>query len=173
MKNLYLRSLLFIGLLIGFSFVGISAQKLQQNPNNPKNNLRQHKLLQALGLSKEQIQQIRRINADKKMQMGEAQMRLRQATRKLDQAIYADNANDEEVQNRLREVQTAQSEIIKIRFSTEFEVRKILNAEQLNKFRQIRQQFMERMNDADNPLPQNETQNPPLDKRRFQKRRNN
>lgn len=175
MKNLYFKSLIFIGLLIAFSVAGVSAQNLQQqNRQKPKNNLRQQKLLQALGLSAEQIRQIRRINGEKKIQMGEAQARMRLATRNLDQAIYSDGANEEEIQSRLNEVQAAQSEIIKIRFLTEFEVRKILTAEQLNKFRQLRQQFIERMNEADNQTPAGETQNPPpFNKRRFQKRQIN
>ena len=176
MKISYLRSLFFICFLIGFSVVGVSAQNAQPNPKNTKNNFRQGKLLQSLGLSKEQIQQIRRINGEKRIQINEAQMRLRQANRNLDQAIYADNVNEAEIQNRLKEVQNAHAEVIRIRALTELEVRKILTAEQLNKFLQMRRQVLERMNNGDNPSvsPPDEMQNPPsFNKRRFQRRQNN
>lgn len=175
MKSLCLKSLFIVGLLIVFSSAVISAQTLQQNPKNPPNNLRQPKLLQALGLSKEQIQQIRRINGERKISMGDAQMRLREATQKLDQAIYAESPDETEVQNRLKDVQAAQGEVMRIRFLTEFEIRKILTAEQLNKFTQLRQQFMERVQNGDNlPPPPDEMQNPPpFNKRRIQMRPKN
>src|SRR5687768_7878539 len=50
--------------------------------------------LRQLGLSREQIQQIRRMNMARKPIMDEAQQRFREAMRALDAAIYADSVND-------------------------------------------------------------------------------
>jgi Spy/CpxP family protein refolding chaperone len=75
----------------------------------------------------------------------EAQQKWREANRRLDQAIYADNADETEIQARLKDAQAAQAELIKIRSATEFAVRQILTPDQLVKFRDIRRRFMERM----------------------------
>ena len=65
-----------------------------------------------LGLSPDQMRQIRRLNIERKPRMEAVQKRLRSANRSLDEAIYADNANDFDVQARVKEVQAAQSELI-------------------------------------------------------------
>jgi len=98
-------------------------------------------LLKELGLTPEQLQQIRRMNQARRPLMEEAGRRVREANRSLDMAIYADTLNEEDVAARLREFQLAQAEVAKLRFRGELELRKILNPEQLNKFRQLRDQF--------------------------------
>lgn len=144
-------------------------------PNKQGDRGRRPNLLAELGLSPEQRQQIRRLNADKKLIVRDAQQRLREANRNLDRAIYADNVNEAEVQARLKDVQTAQAELIKIRFTNELAVRKILTGEQIAKFRALRQQFMQRMDADVNQPPQNMRQNlkQPLKLRGRQMRRNN
>ncbi|MBC7901365.1 MAG: hypothetical protein H7070_15080 [Saprospiraceae bacterium] len=103
----------------------------QQRPN----------LLRELGLLPEQIRQIRRINMERKPLMEAAQIRLRQANRDLDLAIYADDVRDEDVRLRLNDFQAAQAEVAKIRFASELAIRKLLAPEQLVKFRELRQGF--------------------------------
>ena len=98
-------------------------------------------LLLQLGLSREQIQQIRRLNAERKPMMEDAQRRFREANRALDEAIYADQVNDIDVQSRLKDVQVAQAEVANIRYTNELSVRKILTTEQLVRFRELRQKF--------------------------------
>ena len=98
-------------------------------------------LLRHLGLTREQIQQIRRINAERKPLMDAAQQRLRQATKQLDDAIYADTVAEGEFQERLKNVQQAQAEVSRVRFSTEFAIRRVLTAEQLGKFREMHDRF--------------------------------
>jgi Spy/CpxP family protein refolding chaperone len=101
-------------------------------------------LLAALGLSPEQVQQIRRINQERRPAMMLAQRRMREANRALDMAIYRDAAvNDEEFQTRLKEVQAAQSDLARLRFETELSVRRILTQDQLVRFRDLRRQFAE------------------------------
>ncbi|MFM9905252.1 MAG: Spy/CpxP family protein refolding chaperone [Pyrinomonadaceae bacterium] len=111
-------------------------QAVQNQPQDVRGNA-----LRQLGLSKEQIQQIRRLNMERKPLMDEAQRRFREANRALDEAIYADQVNDADVQNRLREVQLSQAEVAKVRYMNELSVRRILTQEQLIRFRELRQRF--------------------------------
>lgn len=154
MKKFNFLSLIFAGLLLTFTFSTVNAQDEPpiDAPKPPFDAQRRPNLLQELGLTQEQRQQIRRLNAEKQPMMREAQMRLRQANRNLDQAIYADNVDETEIQTRLKEAQLAQAEVTKIRALTELAVRKILTPEQLVKFREVRRQFTERMENRQNQL---------------------
>lgn len=100
-------------------------------------------LLAELGLSPEQVQQIRRMNRERRPAMMLAQRRVHEANRTLDMAIYRDTVNDEEFQSRLKEVQAAQSDLARLRFENELAVRRILTADQLVRFREIRRRFEE------------------------------
>jgi len=100
-------------------------------------------LLRELGLSQDQVREIRRLNQQRRPQMNAAAQRLRLANRALDEAIYTDTVNDEDFQLRLREFQAAQSEIARIRFESEMNVRRILTPEQLSRFRELRRRFAE------------------------------
>ncbi len=142
MKNLNFKSLFVLIVLLFASFAFVSAQNLQERPNDEKN--RPMELFRRLGLSREQIQEIRRINQEKQPLMREAQKRLGDANRDLDIAIYADTINETQIQTRLKEVQAAHDEVIKIRSSMEFAIRKVLTAEQLANFRQMREEMMRR-----------------------------
>lgn len=152
MKKFTFFSFLLIGFLSGFS-LPVNAQETPpdaapkdfQRPKRSRPNL-----LRELGLSPEQMQAIRRLNAEKKVQIEEAQRRLTEARRSLDAAIYAENANEAAVAERLREFQDAQAEVAKIRTATEFEIRKILTPEQVARFREIRRRFGEKRDNFQN-----------------------
>lgn len=145
--------LLVVGLLALASCVGVIAQddrpegpppeEMQRPPGPPPQDDRGD-VLRELGLSQEQVQQIRRLNAERRPLMQEAQRRMREANRALDEAIYADEINEATVQARLKDVHAAQGEVARIRFMNEFAVRKILTPEQLVRFRELRAQFEER-----------------------------
>ncbi len=144
MRKFNLLSLMCLVLL----FAASSATVKAQNNPPPDEEMRQTvpprpNLMAQLGLTQDQIKQIRQINQAKKPQMRAAQDRLREANRNLDQAIYADVANDVEIQARLKDVQAAHAEVIKIRSLTELAVRKILSPDQLAKFRDVREKFAE------------------------------
>lgn len=148
MKKFDCISFIFTILLVIVSFSAVKAQdetpSQDASPEN-FNQARRPNLLAELDLSPNQIQQIRRINADKRPLVREAQQKWREANRRLDKAIYADNANEAEIQVRLKDAQNAQAELTKIRSATEYAVRQILTPDQLVKFREIRQSFKERM----------------------------
>lgn len=98
-------------------------------------------LLRELGLSTDQLQQLRRINRERKPLMEQAAQRLREANRNLDAVIYADNLDENELQVRLKEFHSAQAEIARLRFMGELQVRRVLTPEQLVKFRELRARF--------------------------------
>ncbi|MEP6902124.1 MAG: Spy/CpxP family protein refolding chaperone [Actinomycetota bacterium] len=162
MKKLHFLSLVFVGLLIFLTFSTVNAQEPvtpdNQNPNTTTT-VRPFKIFEELGLTREQIQQIRRINQERKPIMQEAQLHWREANRNLDSAIYSDNTTDEEVQTRMKEAQIAQTDLIKARALTEYQIRKILTPEQLIKFRQLREQLMQRINELKNRNNQNNPNN--------------
>ena len=141
-------------LLTAFAFSTVRAQDETPTDTPPQNFNQQRRpnLLAELDLTKNQIQEIRRINQDSKSKRQEAHQRVIEAQKALDRAIYADSADEAEIQTLLKNFQTAQAEVFKIKAMTEFAVRNILTPEQLVKFREIRQRFMERM---ENFKPQN------------------
>lgn len=110
------------------------------------------RMLRQLGLSREQLQRLMRVNRERKPIMDAAQARLRAATKALDDAIYADQLNEVEVQARLKDMQLAQAEVFRIRFMNEIAVRRLLTQEQLVRFRNMRQRF-ERMQERNNSAP--------------------
>lgn len=128
-----------------FSFSSVKAQEELTNDDAPKQNLNQAKrpsLLAELNLSPDQVRQIRVINRANQPLQREAQRRLRDAKSDLDEAIYADNSDETNVQAKLKAVHVAQAEVIKLRSTTEFAVRRVLTPEQLVKFREVRRRFM-------------------------------
>lgn len=88
-------------------------------------------VLQQLGLTQDQIRQIRKTNMERRPLLIEAQAKVREANRSLDDAIYSDTVDEQLVKDRLRQAQLAQSEVIKLRFMNEFAIRQILTPEQL------------------------------------------
>jgi Spy/CpxP family protein refolding chaperone len=123
----------------------VAAQETRSGDNPPMEANRPHdiraNLHQSLGLSTEQIQQIRQINVDRRPLMEAAQKQLRLANRSLDTAIYADQINEMEIEARLKDVQAAQEELSRVQYSNELSVRRILTPEQLARFRELRQRF--------------------------------
>lgn len=174
MKPLIFKSLIFFGSLLIFSAAFVNAQNIQERPPVERPNVRPQRLLEQLNLSREQIQQIRRIYEEKQPLIREAQDRLRDTNRALDLAIYADTANEEEIKKRMNEVQMAQAEVVKLRSTTEFEVRKVLTPEQLAKFRKLREDFAQQTEQRrmENEERQNQRRNDQNPRQRRNNRRN-
>lgn len=98
-------------------------------------------MLDRLGLTAEQVGRLRKMNVERRPKMEMARMRLAEANRLLDEAIYADTFDRNLFDTRLRDVQNAQNEILKLRFESELAVRQILTPEQLAKFREMRDRY--------------------------------
>ena len=158
--NKILSAKLILVLIIVFASVGIAAAQdtpppegMRPNLNGPPPDGKRPNLMRELGLSVDQMQQIRRINQTRKPQMDEAMKRLRDANRALDEAIYADNVDDSAFQTRLKELQQAQSEVARLRFTSELAIRKVLTPDQLARFRELRRRFEEAIPNRQGPPP--------------------
>lgn len=128
---------MIVGLFAGAGLAQATDQRVSADtPGDFRTNA-----LRQLGLSRNQLQRIRRLNVERKPLMDAAQMRLRKANRALDDAIYSDNATEADVQARLKEFQIAQADVARLRFMNEYGVRRILTPEQLVRFRDLRQRF--------------------------------
>lgn len=112
-------------------------------------------LKRELRLTPEQMRQIRTLNVEMRPRMRDAQIAYRLARRDLDEAIYADDLNEEVLRSRLRAVNEAQAEVNRLRAFSEVSVRRILTPEQLVRFRELRQRFARqaerRMHHPDRP----------------------
>lgn len=112
-------------------------------PGGPPPDDMRPNILQELGLTREQFQSVRRLNADRKPLEQAARQRFQEANRALNMAIYGDSVDDAAFRTRLSEFQAAQAELARIKFSKELEIRKLLTPEQLVRFREIRRRFAE------------------------------
>jgi Spy/CpxP family protein refolding chaperone len=170
MKKINYLSLILTLALTVLAFTSVNAQD-EFAPENKRANqgARPFKIMQELGLTPEQIQQIRAINRERKPFMKDAQQRWQTARRSLDAAIYADDSSDEQVKQLTKEAIAAQGEWLKERTLTEYLIRKVLTPEQLVKFRQLRAEQMERNREFKQENPNNE---PPRRMNRFQQRKN-
>lgn len=132
--------------VIAFTGLSVSAQPpSSERPGRERRQAgeRRPNLMAELGLSPEQMQQIKTLNAERRPLMQQAQRRLREANRALDAAIYADTVNDAEVSARMADYYAAQNDAASLRFNNELAVRKILTPEQLLRFRELRKRFAE------------------------------
>ncbi len=151
----FVATLIFVSISAGQDGKPADAQPDPQRPvANQQQDIRAY-VLRQLGLSREQIQQIRRMNAERKPQMEEANKRFRESNRALDEAIYADNVVETDVQARLRDVQLVQAEVMRLRFMNELAVRRMLTPEQLIRFRDLRQRFEKARDSIQNARPLN------------------
>ncbi len=112
----------------------------------PVSNAAQSKpnLIRMLNLSPDQIAQVRSINKEMGVLMAQAAKRLREAKIALDQAIYSDVPDENNVEIRLAEFSQAQADVAKTRAIIEFRIRKVLTQEQLTKFRDLRAELAEK-----------------------------
>ncbi len=153
----------FIALLINVTAVlGVIAQGGGPPPNGGNefgSGQNRPNLLQELGLNRNQVQQIKRINSERGPQTQIARKRLDDANLALDEAIYGDTYNESEIQARLKEAQSAQSELNRIRTFTETAIRNMLTPEQLVRFRKLRNDFKARPREMRRP-PNQEDGNP-------------
>ncbi len=144
MKMKYLNLFLILTASVLIASVPVNAQDgrpPQDQTDRP--GARRPNLLAELGLSREQIRQIREINRGRRPAMQEAQIRMREATRNLDVAIYGNVVSETDFQLRLTEFHAAQAKLARLRFESELAVRKVLTPDQLVRFRDLRHRLVE------------------------------
>ncbi len=146
MKKSNFLFLMFASLIVCFSCSQSFGQdEMPLNTDTQKlNNLRRRGVLEELNLSQTQVREIRRINQEKRFSLRQAQTRLREANKNLDAAIYDDSFDERDIQSKIKELQLAQAEMIKLRSSTELAIRRLLEPAQLSKFREVRRNFIQK-----------------------------
>lgn len=149
----YLLAIVTVGVFAASAFGqngGVSGAGPQATPNQMvkvQNDGRQ-KLLTQLGLSRDQIRQLRMLNQGRRAIMEAAQLRVREATKFLDDEIYNVVLDEADVDAKVKDLQLAQAEITKLRATNEVAVRKILTADQLVRFRELRDRFEQNRQDT-------------------------
>jgi Spy/CpxP family protein refolding chaperone len=102
-------------------------------------------LVRQLNLSRAQRLQLREIRRQREPEARELVRRVRLARRSLDEAIYSDAAEDSLVEQRAGELAAAQAALLRLRAATELKIRRVLTAEQLKTFRELRLQAQRRL----------------------------
>ncbi|MEZ5347034.1 MAG: Spy/CpxP family protein refolding chaperone [Pyrinomonadaceae bacterium] len=142
-KETFIFAAFIIGLFAGSVFSQARQQFTNDLDDGPPNANR-NQVMRELGLSRDQLIEIRRINQETRPQKEAAGEKFREAKNALDIAVYADNVDETEVREKLRAVSEAQAEMTRINTFHELQVRKVLTIEQLKKFREFRKKFAER-----------------------------
>lgn len=101
-------------------------------------------LIRTLGLTPDQLAQIRAIRERNREERRLANERLRSAHQALDEAIYADAPSEAVIEERARELAAAQAASVRLRALTELGIRRVLTPEQLSTLRTLRQRQSER-----------------------------
>lgn len=134
-------------LLVMFSFsIFAHAQTSPENDAMPeaRGENGRRTLLQALNLTSEQQNEIRRISTESAGERRQLQQRWQLARRALDEAIYSSTADEALIEMRAREAADAQAAIIRMRALTEHRIRRVLTLEQLQTLRELRARFPRR-----------------------------
>lgn len=126
--------LLLIAASAGFS----RSMNQEQRPGGPpvapaKDPIRQ------LNLSPEQLERIRAIREQQKEERFAIHQRLREANLELERVLDSDNPDEDLVEQRLRDVATAQAASMRMRVLSEVRIRRVLTPEQLSTLRTLRQ----------------------------------
>ena len=96
--------------------------------------------IEQLRLTPDQLQRIRAINRQLKDERAAINQRLRESNRALQDALDAEKLDENLLAERMREVNLAQGEQLRMRIQTEVRIRGVLNPEQLATLRSIRAQ---------------------------------
>lgn len=96
--------------------------------------------IRQLNLTPEQREQIRAIREGNREERAAINQRVREANRLLEEGLDADTPDEALIDQRVRDLVTAQAAAIRMRILTEVRIRKVLTAEQLVTLRSLRMQ---------------------------------
>lgn len=93
-----------------------------------------------LNLSPEQREKIRAIREQLRDERAAINQRLRETNKTLEDALDADNPNESQLENLMRDVAAAQAAAMRLRILNEVRIRRVLTPEQLVTWRRLRQE---------------------------------
>ena len=147
-KSIKLAALAATVMLFGLGG-GIAAQTTQTENSSPMGQTQTADLpanqmtdLRPLDLKPDQIQKIREINRELKDERQAANFNVRQAQRRLTEAVESPSPDESLIAQRSREVAAAQANTIRLRSVTEARILQVLTPEQRTKLREMRQRNM-------------------------------
>jgi Spy/CpxP family protein refolding chaperone len=103
------------------------------------------RILRELNLSQEQIKTIRTQLAELSPRARQATQDFRRAQRALDEAVYADDVSDAQIDELVRKFQDAHLKMTQSRIAVERAIRNSLTSEQLAKFRELQSKAARRL----------------------------
>jgi Spy/CpxP family protein refolding chaperone len=142
MKHNVAVSILIAALLFFLAVPSDYGQVPQQQANQAEaqQGLQTNDPVRQLNLTPEQREKIRSIREQNKAERAAMNQRTREAYRALEEVLDVDNPDETLVEQRLRDVATAQAASMRMRILTEVRIRRVLTPEQLTTLRTLREQ---------------------------------
>lgn len=157
--NSRILTLLALLAVIGFPAAvdSVSGQSAQQTAATPEPQ-QGGDLIRQLNLTPEQREQIRSIRVNNGGERAAIKSRLDEANRTLEDALNSENPDEALVEQRLREVASAQAAAMRMRILTEIRIRRVLTSEQRKVLRSLQQEAQQsrRERRLDNALERQE-----------------
>jgi Spy/CpxP family protein refolding chaperone len=133
----FIRTCLSVAIVILSAATFVSAQQEPGASGDP---------IEQLRLTPDQRQAIRRIMAESRDERQSTNRRLRETNVALDQALDAQQTDENLVEQRINDVASAQAAQLRLRIHTEMKIRRILRPEQVATLRRLRLQVRDVMN---------------------------
>jgi Spy/CpxP family protein refolding chaperone len=106
-------------------------------------------LLRRIGITQEQLRQIRQIRRDNDDRIVAVGRRLREARRALEQAMVKEPFDEAVVKRRAEELAQAQAEAVRLHAEIRAQIRKILTPEQVNRLLELEREYRQRQSQQD------------------------
>jgi Spy/CpxP family protein refolding chaperone len=139
---------MFMTAFMAVGSLQISAQSTAAPESKPKperkTGEKRPDLFRELGVTREQLEQIRTLRRQGREEFTAAQKQLREANKALDAAIYSDVLDEQLIEQLISQRNEAEAAMSRLRTMSELNLRKILTPEQVVKFREIRSRFAKR-----------------------------
>lgn len=149
MKQLYNRVMMLLTVL-AFSTVPSALGQANQQAGQPAGQTAEPQQraiggdpIQQLNLTPEQREQIRSIRENNKTERMAVNNQLRDANRALNEALNSENPDEALVEQRLRDLASAQAAAARMRVLTEIRIRRVLTKEQRDTLRALQAQALE------------------------------
>ena len=155
-------TLLALLAVIGFpATVGSVSGQAAQQPSAAPEPQQGGDLIRQLNLTPEQREQIRSIRVNNSGERTAIKERLEEANRSLEEALNSESPDEAVVEQRLRDVASAQAAAMRMRILTEIRIRRVLTAEQRKVLRSLQQEAIQarRERRLDNALQRQERRN--------------
>jgi Spy/CpxP family protein refolding chaperone len=135
-------TLLALVAVIGFpaGVASVAGQTAQQPAAAPEPQQGGGDLIRQLNLTPEQVEQIRSIRENNKSERIAIKDHLDAASRALEEALNAETPDEAIVEERVREVASAQASAMRMRILTEIRIRRVLTPEQRKLLRSLQQE---------------------------------